>query len=530
MAMAAVCAVCVMQHSHADTPEQELKQRLQSEEAAGQDQRRFLQSGQQQWLRQLEQGDAVGLPVQDVARQPLRVVTQQDLLQQPQLLAHMLVQVLNSRPQPELLADLTALYAQTPQPDTVLLRRAQGMVAKYEGDYAQAVRTYGELAAEQPQDVRIRLDWAAMLAEDKQWRESKRLFEGVRREPEVPAEVQNNVQQYLDYIAKQQQWQWGGGLSPAFDDNVNNAPTESCPSCRWDREPESAAGIAYSLGVAKNQALGGHHNLRVQLDVSGSNYYWSNKSAYDSAYGRLGAGWLWQDARQRLLVMPFYQFQLSGTDNWEGRKRQNNHTLKMYMWAHAGGLRTEYSRLLTPRWQLYTALDAYRQRYRMNEKAEVYNGWYLGESVSLAWRATQRNTLYAGLSFNQMLPDRRDLPQRYYRPGTRLNDGAYRRYGVNAGWIHDWDALGGLSTRLNVSLAERRFRGETPNNTASRFRISYEQRRDRETQYSAAVWHRNWTLLGMTPKLNFSWQRIRSSHVWAERESKQVFLELERQF
>ncbi|MBH5329562.1 DUF560 domain-containing protein [Eikenella sp. S3360] len=526
---AALAAVCAAQHSLADTPEQELKQRLQSGQAAGQDQGRFLQSGQQQWLRQLEQGRENPPATETSQRQP-RVVTQQDLLQQPQLLANMLVQVLNSRPQPELLADLTALYAQTPNPDTVLLRRAQGMSAKYQGNYAQAVQTYRGLAAEQPQDARIRLDLAAMLAEDKQWRESAQLFEEVQREPEVPQEVQNNVQQYLGYIAKQRQWQWGGGLSPAFDDNVNNAPPQHCSPFGCSRErPENAAGVAYSLSVAKNQPLAGHHNLRVQLDVSGTNYYWSNKSAYDGAYGRLGAGWLWQDARQRLMVLPFYQFQLSGTDNWEGRKPQNNHTLKMHMWAHAGGLRAEYGRLLTPRWQLYTALDAYRQRYRMDEKAEVYNGWYLGESVSLAWRATRRNTLYAGLSFNQMLPDRSNLPERYGRPGTRPNDAAYRRHGINAGWIHDWDALGGLSTRLNVALGERRFRGSTINIDPVRGFVP-ERRRDRETQYSAAVWHRNWRILGLTPKLNFSWQRIRSSHVWAERESKQVFLELEKEF
>ena len=84
----------------------------------------------------------------------------------------MLLQVLNGPPQPELLADLTSLYAQTPQPDMVLLRRAQGMQARYAGDYARAVQIYRELAAEEPQDVRIRLDLAAMLAEDKQWRES----------------------------------------------------------------------------------------------------------------------------------------------------------------------------------------------------------------------------------------------------------------------------------------------------------------------------------------------------------------------
>lgn len=497
--------LCLAQQSIADAPEQE--------------QKRFLQTGQQQWLRQLE-----NTPLQQLEEeaQPMRVLTQQDLRQQPQLLAAMLVQVLNSRPQPELLEDLTGLYAQVPQPDPVLLRRAQGMAAKYRNDYVRATDIYRQLAAEQPDDVRIKLDLAAMLSEDKQWRESAQLFNAVRREPELPEAVKQNVKKYLDDIARLQYWSWSGGLSPAFEDNVNNAPPPHCSPLGCSRErAENASGLAYGLGLAKNRALAGHHNLRIQLDVSGTSYYWSNKSSYDSAYGRLGAGWLWQDARQRLLVLPFYQFQFSGTNNWGGRKLQNDRTFKLYMWAHAAGLRTEYNRLFSPRWQAYLTLDAYRQRYRLAEQAKRSNGWYLGESVSLAWRASPHNTLYVGLSANQMLPEQSTL-------NGVPNNSVYRRYGANAGWIHDWDWLGGVSTRLNASVAVRRFRGTALNITPHGFFPA--QRRDKEVQYSATVWHRNWSMWGLTPKLNFSWQRIRSSHVWADRNNKQVFLELGKQF
>lgn len=497
--------LCLTQQSIADLPEQE--------------QKRFLQTGQQQWLRQLEN---MSLQQPEKEAKPMQVLTQQDLRRQPQLLAAMLVQVLNSHPQPELLEDLTALYTQVSQPDPVLLRRAQGMVAKYRGDYVRATEIYRQLAAEQPDDMRIKLDLAAMLSEDKQWRESALLFDAVRQNPELPEVVKQNVDKYLDDIFKQQQWNWSGGLSPAFEDNVNNAPPPHCSPLGCSRErTESASGLAYGLGLAKNRALSGHHNLRIQLDVSGTSYYWSNKSSYDSAYGRLGGGWLWQGARQRLLVLPFYQFQLSGTDNWGGKKPQNNHTFKLHMWAHAPGVRVEYSRLLSPRWQAYLALDAYRQRYRLAEQAKRSDGWYWGENLSMAWRASPRNTLYAGLSANQMLPERSTL-------NGIPNNSAYRRYGMNAGWIHDWEWLGGVSTRLNASVAARRFRGTALNITPHGFFPG--RRRDREVEYSVAVWHRNWLVWGMTPKLNFSWQRIRSSHVWAERDNKQVFLELEKQF
>lgn len=107
---------------------------------------------------------------------------------QPELLALMLTQVLNTR-QPELLNELIKLYAAEPSADPILLGRAQGMSAKYRGDYNEAIRIYRSLVIATPDDVRIRLDLAAMLAEDRQWHESETVFTEIRRQEDIPSKL-----------------------------------------------------------------------------------------------------------------------------------------------------------------------------------------------------------------------------------------------------------------------------------------------------------------------------------------------------
>lgn len=485
------------------------------------DQQRFLQSEQQQWIRRLETAPSAadGQPEQEQTDAP--VFSAQDLRGQPDVLADMLVQVLNAR-QPELLDELIKLYAAEPSADPILLGRAQGMSAKYRGDYNEAIRIYRHLSAAAPDDVRIRLDLAAMLAEDRQWRESEAVFTQIRNQEDIPSEVDDNIQGYLNAMRQQQAWQWSGGLSPAYDDNINNAAAPHCSVLGCSREsPQSAFGLAYGVQVEKQHALAGHHSLQFQAHLGGTNYYLSRHSAQDSAYGRIGAGWLWQNAAQRFTLLPFYQFQLSGTDNFGAHKVQNNHTLRLHMWSHAYGLRAEYHRMLSPRWQLNLAAEGYRQHYRLPDQAQRHDGWYTAQNASLAWRAASRDTVYAGLALHQAFPENKQLH-------GETNNAAYRRYGLQAGWIHDWAWLGGLSTRVSASAAERRFKGQSLNVTAQGFPL--QQRRDREYQYGLAVWHRDWTIWGMTPKLNLLRQEIRSSHTWAQRKNSQVFIELERRF
>ena len=490
-------------------------------ETQEQEQTRFLHNSQQQWIRALEDesGDLKQNSERTDSNAP--IFENRDLQNNPPLLQSMLEQALDGGAPPNLLAELTQLYSTLPQADAVLLKRAQGMDARYRGQYRQAIEIYRNLAAMQPENPRIRLDLAAMLAEDKQWREAAVLFEQVKHEPEVPQPVLDNVQTYLDGIKAQQRWMWSGGLSPNYDANINNAADPHCSVLGCSREkPQSAYGLTYSLQADKQHALSGHHGIRFQAALSGNNYYFSRYSAYDSAYARIGAGWLWQDAKQRWSVLPFYQFQLSGTDNWGSRRVQDNHTLRMHIWAHAYGLRGEYRRNIGRRWQADFAVEAYRQHYRMQEQALRYDGLYAAQNAALAWRASARDTVYGGVFANQAYPKRKVLS------GSE-NNAAYRRYGIQAGWIHDW-SLASLSTRLHGSAAYRRFKGQALNVTPEGFPLL--PRRDREYQYGLAIWKRNFAPWGWLPKLNIGRQQTRSTHTWANRRSKQFFVEVERQF
>ncbi|EGY52083.1 hypothetical protein HMPREF9371_1713 [Neisseria shayeganii 871] len=457
----------------------------------------------------------------ETAAEEIPVLRAADLARYPQLLTEMIESALD-RQHPELLNELLPVYAATVSADDYLLRRATGMAARFRRDYAEAIAVYQQLATERPADVRVRLDLAAMLAEDKQWPEAEKLFAEVRRQEGLPPQVGENVQHYLNAAEYRRRWQWDGGVSPAFNDNINNAAREHCSIIGCSRErSENAAGLAYSIRVSRQVPLAGHHNLFFEARADGQTHYWSNKSAYDWGQGRIGLGWLYQDARQDLLLSPFYQIDLSGSDNWGGSKPQQTQTFNMDTWAHGYGIRAQYQRQLSARWQASLAADITRRHYRHAPQAEQQNGWYSGQSAGIHWQAGARDGLYGGIFFNQAFPEQRTIQ-------GRANNTAYRRYGLQAGWIHDWAWLGGLSTRVSASVAQRRFKGESLNVTAQGFPL--QQRRDREYQYGLAVWHRAWTIWGMTPKLNLSRQEIRSSHTWAQRKNSQVFIELERRF
>lgn len=449
------------------------------------------------------------------------VFTAERLLREPRLLEAALQEALDTE-QPELLAELTAVYERLPEADSVLLARAQGMNARFRGDYARAVALYEAVLRREPHNTRVRLDLAAMLAEDRQWNEAERLFEEVMRVEGLPEQVGANVQRYLDAAAYRRRWQWDGGVSPAYDGNVNNAALEHCSIIGCSKErAEGASGIAYNIQAAKLLPLAGHHNLLFEARFGGQSYYWSRKSAYDSAQGQIGLGWLWEDARQNLLVSPFYRFDLSGTDNWGVAKPQRQQTFAMDMWAHGYGVRLSYQRLLGRNWQGFVSAEAVRRHYRSTDEALRQDGWYFSQNIGVAWRPLAGHTFSGSLFFNQ------GRPVREYIKGIR-NNTAYDRHGIQGAWTADWNVLGGLSTGVNVSVAKRRFRGTALNITPMGFFPA--PRRDSERSLGVSVWHRGIRVWGMTPRFSVQWRRHDSSHVWAKRRSRQFNVEWEKRF
>ncbi|WP_170064807.1 surface lipoprotein assembly modifier [Neisseria iguanae] len=446
------------------------------------------------------------------------ILDNEALKQQPLLLHYLFEQSLNTE-DPHLIASLKSAYETLPEKNPILLQRAEGFLKKNAGHYRQAVNIYQRLNQSHPQDERIALDTAAVLFEDKQWTEADMLFAQTALSDDLPEAVRHNIRRYRDKIREHNTWQFNGSLSMSRNGNINDAAPAYCsPIGCQPSQKESGTGINYGLNIEKNTPLSGHHNLYFRSYTGGTSYYFDKKSQYDHTLHRSHLGWQYQNARNTLNILPFYQAQLAGSDEFES-KPKNNHRLIPNMLAHALGVQiTGTHRLPQNKGQIQINAESYRQHYRPKEKQPLYDGNHYSLSLSLAKPAGRHHLLFIGLGSNWFLPRQPQL-------NGRSNHTAYTRSFIHTGWLAEWPSLAGLQSRLSAQYGQRRYKGQALDTD-----FFYRTQKNYETVFSASISHPKLSYRGLTPKLTWEARKTRSTHKWAERSQQQLFVEIEKNF
>lgn len=448
-----------------------------------------------------------------------RVVDGDFLLAHPKMLEHSLRDALNGN-QADLIASLADLYAKLPDYDAVLYGRARALLAKLAGRPAEAVARYRKLHGENAADERILLDLAAAEFDDFRLKSAERHFAEAAK-LDLPAPVLENVGRFRKKTEGLTGWRFSGGISPAVNRNANNAAPQYCRQnggrqiCSVSRA-ERAAGLNYEIEAEKLTALADNHYLLFRSNIGGTSYYFSKKSAYDDGFGRAYLGWQYKNARQTAGILPFYQVQLSGSDGFDAKtKRVNNRRLSPYMLAHGVGVQLSHTYRPNPGWQFSVALEHYRQRYREQDRAEYNNGRQDGFYVSSAKRLGESATVFGGWQFVRFVPKRETV-------GGAVNNAAYRRNGVYAGWAQEWRQLGGLNSRVSASYARRNYKGVAA--------FSTEAQRNREWNVSLALSHDKLSYKGIVPALNYRFGRTESNVPYAKRRNSEVFVSADWRF
>jgi hypothetical periplasmic protein len=476
-----------------------------------------LQVQQRQWLDTLAGNDAAPKQPEknEQAGQP-QIIGDDFLIAHPKILEDALQQAINDG-NAELVSSLAALYRKLPEHDPYLLGRAEALLLALQEKSADAVERYRQLHRQDPADPRVLLDLAAAEFRDNRLGEAAEHFAQTQRY-ELPAPVAANVSRYRQAIARQTGWRWSGGISPVRNSNVNNAPPRYCIDrgvrlCSVS-EPLAANGLNYELGVEKLTPLHEHHYLQFRANFSGTSYFFDRKSAYDDAFGRAYLGWQWRDGRQTFSLLPFYQAQLSGSSEFDG-KPENNRRIAPYMLAHGIGLQASHSLRFSPASQLYTSFEHYRNHYREPDRAYRNNGSHSSFYLSLAHRFGAHTTLFGSYQYSRFAPAQKTIR-------NRQNNAAYHRHGIGIGWLQQWPALGGLRSRITASFAQRRYRGIAA--------FSTEAQRNRESSFALELSHDKLEYAGIRPTLNYEYSRTRSNMPYAERRRKQLFVGAEWSF
>ncbi|QMT32070.1 surface lipoprotein assembly modifier [Alysiella filiformis] len=435
----------------------------------------------------------------------------------PQLFHQVMQHALNSH-DPNLLQALNRAYQILPQADEQIARRANGTLARWQGNYRQAVPIHLALQRDFPHDSRIALDTAATLMEDKQWREAQNAFEHTQNAFRLPETVQENVQAHLQRIVQHNQWQTSGSVSVSRQANVNRSPPSYCtPMACHAHAPVKAWGVHYRVNISKNTPVWRHHNILFQSHFSGTTHFFDGKSQYDHAFGRAHLGWQYQNAKQTWRVLPFYQWQLAGSDEFEHRPVKNK-TLKMNALAHATGIQLMTTRQHSPRWASSVSAEYYRQHHRDKNQAAYHNGRYGQWALTGSFRLTPQQTILAHGGWQTFVPQHRQW-------AGRDNQAAYTRQSVGVAWWAHWRGLGGLHTQVQATWAQRKHKGVSLNE-----HFVWQKQRNRERVWQVSLAHDKWQYGGLMPQLVWSYSRTNSSHAWARRKQKQLVMEVVKTF
>ena len=209
---------------------------------------------------------------------------------------------------------------------------------------------------------------------------------------------------------------------------------------------------------------------------------------------RLGVGLGYQNARTEVSLLPFSE------KRWYAGGASGSDALKQY--SRNSGARLELSHWLNNQWQYSGAFEYGEQRYVTRKHLNGNN--YLW-SNSLLYMPKSGQYFVLGADYN--------------RENTRDRDNAYQRKNVRLGWVQEWPL--GISTRLSAAYARRTYKD-----------VDFFGIRQKNNEYltSATLWHRDFYFWGITPKLTWTYQKVKGNHPFYNYDKNRVFIEMSKTF
>ncbi|OOF86324.1 surface lipoprotein assembly modifier [Rodentibacter ratti] len=407
-------------------------------------------------------------------QQPIHF-SEADLKNNPALTQQLLTQAIYAR-DAQLIEKLLAIYKTFPENDRLLVQFAEAKHAALSGELSKAIRVYREMLAERADLNPVRIELAIALFQDKQNTAATEQFQKALSDPATPAPVQQLIHAYLEALQERDSWQISASAYYVRDTNVNNtADNRDIEQTGYvkndDMMPQTAHGIAYNFSLGKDFNLGNRYYLAFENELFGKSY-WDNHD-YDDIYNRTSLGLRYKTAQSTLSLMPFYE------KRWYGGES--------YQWAN--GARLELNHWLNPNWQLSTAAEYSKQRYF---DSQAQNGNTKLVSATLVWARTPRQFFYLGGDFN--------------RETTKVKQYGSDTKSLRLGWGQEWGK--GISSRLGFGISQRHYKDEA---VLGGLIALGKVRKDRIFNVNLTLWKRDWHILGITPKLQFSYRKQKSN-------------------
>lgn len=382
-----------------------------------------------------------------------------------------------------------ARYAKLPQHKPALIRLADALQKRDEGDFRAAGKSFQAALEAEPDNPRLLLEAGRFYAEDNQNKESAAAFQKVLA-AEIPAETRPIVEGYLAELGKRRRWHGQISLGYGYNNNVNQS--NGTTQCMWEvagmclmertlPAPESSTFLSYSAAAEKTVPLKGHHGIQIRGILYGSRYTEKSKEEnapmpdYGYHTGSLYAGYAYAGARTSFSLLPYFEYDF-----------RNRHTH-----YRAWGADADWSHALSPRWRVNARAGAKKTGYggQSRDYFADYKQYELG--VGAEFSITPKSGLFANFdAARKAYPEKSSSSKEYT---ARL--GAYRLF------------PGG--TYLNAVLLYRRSLYD-----AASFVSDNKRRHDKQYMLIAAAGFPQWNVKGVYPELRFRRTVARSNSAY----------------
>lgn len=397
------------------------------------------------------------------------------------------------------LKELLPYYAETPNYDPSVIDWGNAIIQAKQGNLNEAVISYRELNTRLPNVKVLRFQLALALFYNRQYEAARSEFEKLRSATTSLEDIQV-INDYLKVINEQNRWNFNASASYIDDRNLNNAPEQGTQligsdgnSVTYTSPRESGKGFDYNLSGDKRWFYNNKIFTSLNLSTYGK-YYWDNKNFNDLTLG-IGSGIGFQNSITEVELEPFYN------RRWYGGGRNGNGKLNVY--ADTTGINLKAKQWMSPKIR-YQGLA----RYGKSSYVDEYN-YNDGSDFLLA------NSVIYLPNVQQFWVFGAD----YSTKNANDPSSSFDRKGVRVGFGQTWPR--GYSTSINFGYAKRNYEA------ADFFGI---KRENKEYSTGLTLWNRGFSVLGLTPRLSWNYNKVNSNSPFEEYSKNNVSMEFTKDF
>lgn len=421
----------------------------------------------------------------------------QSMLDQPEVLERLILIAL-SKSDVQVLERLIPIYETYEAKDESAIEWAKGIMLLAQNKPKEAVVYLTKVSESLPEVRLLKVQLASALYKDKQYNLAKSTLTQLLQAQNLKENDKKQVLSYIQAIDNLQKWDLSYNFSLVSDNNLEDHPavgTKNEQGWEWTTPHQKGKGFRYFAGLDKKWFHDNGLFSSVGIDAKGVRYI-DNKN-YDQISLNADVVLGYQDANFEFGVGPTFGRSWYGG----GVSSESEGNLADYM--QSKGVKLNSSKWLSPRLVFRNSSSFNTLEYKKPYESNNGNIYSIGNT--LTYFPSGNSYVSATWQFSGKDSEREDL--------------SYKRSGVNFSWNNTWDK--GIVTTASVGIATKKFTNQ------NFFGI---KRHNHEYDLGLTVWKRDWSVFGLTPKLNLNARQVQSNDAFEEKSSSDATISLSKTF